>query len=141
MDAGIDFHGIDVLDPLLERHGDVDARPGADDQDVVRDGAHSLIDETVHGHGLESTLRRLHRLMRNPIHEQADGARRLPDQPNLVVGGPAIGRDDRLQPKEDEHDGQHRQLPDAAVPIDKQNQGGGNDHAPDNGWGSEEGQR
>ena len=141
MDARVDFHRVDVLDALLECDGDIDAGPGANDEYALRDGARSLIDEAVKRQGVEPAVRGFHRLVWNPVHQKRHGSRRLGDQPNLVVGGPAVRGDKRLEAEQDDDDRQGWELPSEVVPVGKQKQDDDDHGSPGKGWSSEERQR
>src|SRR5207249_3628373 len=138
MNPRVDLHGVDVLGAQPQRDRDIIAGAGADDKDVVGRGPSAGVGETVDGHHVELSAGRLDGLVRDPVHQQPDGARRLRRQPDLVIRRPAIGGNRRLQAEDDQHGSQYRRLPERAAPIDEQEQREDDDRSPYNRWGFQE---
>src|SRR5439155_2426797 len=109
-----------------------------DDEDVAGRGPSAGVGETIDGHHVELSAGRLDGLVRDPVHQQPDGARRLRRQPDLVIRRPAIGGNRRLQAEDDQHGSQYRRLPERAAPIDEQEQREDDDRSPYNRWGFQE---
>ena len=85
MDPWIDFDGVDVLGAQPQRDRDIIASSCPDDEDVVGPGPGTRVRETIDGDDVELSAGGLDRLVRDPVHQQGDGARWLRDQPDLVV--------------------------------------------------------